>query len=253
MEMVLSDVVKLLDRFLKITDIQDYAPNGLQIENSGRVTKVCTAVTASLEVIEEAAARGANLLLVHHGYFWKGEASPLVEMKYQRIAALIKYDIALAAYHLPLDIHPELGNNAEIARLFGLEITEFGRPDGRLPLIALAEFSEPKSLQQLSQQCESLFARQPLVIAGGDRPIKRLAWCTGGAQNYIDEAKKMGADAYLSGEVSERTYYQARELGIHYLACGHHATERFGIQALGGWLHQQLDLPVLFLDSDNPV
>ena len=251
--MDLQEIVEMLDIFLKVRDIADYCPNGLQVANSGKVAKICTAVTASLEAIEAAAACGANVLLVHHGYFWKGEAYPLLDMKYQRIAALIKHDIALLAYHLPLDIHPQLGNNAEIGRRLGVEITEFGRPDGRLPLLALGELTEPHSLQQLSQQCEKIFSRQPLTLAGGAHSIKRLAWCSGGAQDYILEAKKMGADAYLSGEVSERTYYQARELGIHYLACGHHATERFGIQALGEWLHQQTKLPVIFLDSANPL
>ncbi len=253
MSRALLEIVAELDRFLKVAEIQDYAPNGLQVQNTGRVSKICTAVTASLEAIEAAAALGANLLVVHHGYFWKGEPAPLVDMKYQRIAALLKHDMALLAYHLPLDVHPELGNNAEIGRRLGLQASEFGRPDGRIPLIALSEFAQAQHLTQLEQQCLAVFQRPPLVIAGGDHPIKRLAWCSGGAQDYILEAKKMGADAYISGEISERTYYQARELGIHYLACGHHATERFGIQALGEWLKQRFDLPLEFIDSANPV
>ncbi|MCX7123119.1 MAG: Nif3-like dinuclear metal center hexameric protein [Gammaproteobacteria bacterium] len=251
--MLLKQIVDSLNNFLKSEDIADYCPNGLQIANSGVVHKVCTAVTASLEAIEGAAQLGANLLLVHHGYFWKGESHPIVDMKYHRIAALMKHDIALVAYHLPLDIHPVLGNNAEIGRHLGLKIKEWGRPDGRLPLVALSEYPEGQDLDRVVQQCELIFRRTPLVIAGGTHPIRRITWCSGGAQDYILEAKKMGADAYISGEVSERTYYQARELGIHYLACGHHATERFGIQALGEWLHQQFKLPVTFLESENPV
>ncbi len=251
--MPLSEIVNALNLFLKGDSVADYCPNGLQVQNSGRVDKVCTAVTASLDAIETAAARGANALLVHHGYFWKGEPAAITEMKYQRIAALIKYDMALVAYHLPLDIHSELGNNAEIGKRLGLTISEYARPDGRLPLVALGEYAKSQSVEALTEQCEQIFGRQPLVIAGGTHPIQRLAWCSGGAQDYIVEAKRLGADAYLSGEVSERTYYQARELGIHYLACGHHATERFGIQALGQWLQQQCNVPVEFIDAENPV
>ncbi len=253
MSVALAEIVMELDGFLKVSELQDYAPNGLQVQNSGQINKICTAVTASLETIEAAAACGANLLLVHHGYFWKGEPAPLVGMKYQRIAALLKHDMALLAYHLPLDIHPQLGNNAEIGKRFGLKINEFAYPEGRLPLVALSELPVPLTLDQLAEQCAMIFQRPPLVIAGGDQLIRRLAWCSGGAQDYIVEAKKMGADAYLSGEVSERTYYQARELGIHYLACGHHATERFGVQALGEWLQQRVNLPLEFVESDNPV
>jgi dinuclear metal center YbgI/SA1388 family protein len=251
--MQLEKVVSHLNLFLKSGDIPDYCPNGLQVSNSGQVNKVCTAVTASLETIEKAAAAGADLLLVHHGYFWKGEPAPITEMKYQRIAALLKHDMALVAYHLPLDIHPELGNNAQIAQRFGLKIRDYGYPEGRLPLVAMAELSEAIDYDDLAVRCQHIFGQKPLVIAGGKHRIQRLAWCSGGAQDYIVEAKRMGADAYISGEVSERTYYQARELGIHYLACGHHATERFGIQALGQWLQQELGVTVQFIDAANPI
>ena len=209
--MLLQQIVDPLTIFLKSNEITDYCPNGLQIANTGMIHKICTAVTASLDAIEATAACGANLLLVHHGYFWKGEASPIVDMKYQRIAALIKHNIALLAYHLPLDIHPDLGNNAEIARLLGLKITEWARPDGRIPLVALAEYAHPQHLDQVSAQCETIFQRTPLVIAGGPHPIKRIAWCSGGAQDYILDAKKMGSSAK---SVGARRFSQFPELVI---------------------------------------
>ncbi len=251
MARALDEVMTSLDTYLKIRDFGDYCPNGLQVANSGQVNRVCTAVTASLEAIEMAAERDADLLLVHHGYFWKGEPEILNGMKYERIKALLQHDIALAAYHLPLDAHPEVGNNAEVARLLEVPMSVCGGPNG---LVATGELSQALSLSQLAERAEAIFGRVPLVIPGGDHAISRLAWCTGAAQDWIIEAKTMGADAYLSGEVSERTYYQARELGIHYLGCGHHATERFGIRALGEWLQQKHPgLSVAHLDSKNPI
>lgn len=239
--------------YLQVDAFADYCPNGLQLENSGKVGRVATAVTASLETIEKTRDAGANVLIVHHGYFWKNESPLLVGMKYQRIKALMDYDIALLAYHLPLDVHPECGNNGELAKVLGLKVTGTIKPDGKVPLLMTGELSEPSALSQFVQHCTHKLGQAPLVIEAGSHPIKRLAWCTGAGQDFIEAAKSSGADAYLSGEVSERTYHQAKELGIHYFACGHTATERFGIQALGRWVHQQFRLPVEFIDSKNCV
>ena len=233
---------------------KDYCPNGLQVESRNqKIEQVALAVTASLEAIEKAAQVGAKVLVVHHGYFWKNESPALVGMKYKRIQALMKHDIALLVYHLPLDIHPMVGNNAELGKLLGIQMTDTFKPDGKLPLLALGELAKPMQLAEFAALCAQKFQREPLVIAGGGQPIRKLAWCTGGAQDFITDAKLCGADVYLSGEVSERTYYQAKEMGIHYLACGHHATERGGIQALGKWIESELKLPTVFIESDNPV
>lgn len=243
-----------INHYLDIASALDYVPNGLQVDNSGGVIhRICMAVTASLEVIEAAAALSAQVLLVHHGYFWKNEDPCLIGMKYRRLRALMQHDMALLAYHLPLDIHPQCGNNSELARILNLHVLDRIQPDGKRPLVLLGEFSTPCSLAQLSHLCQERLGQAPLVVPGGAHAVKRLAICTGAGQNFIESAKAAGADAFLSGEISERTYDQARELGIHYLACGHTATERFGIQALGAWVAQKFQVPVHFIDTQNPV
>lgn len=242
-----------LEDYLACSTVQDYVPNGLQIEGKKKIQRICTAVTASKEVIHRAIALQADALLVHHGFFWRGESVVLKGMKRQRIAELLRHDVNLFAYHLPLDCHSELGNNACIGRL--LEAQNISQhlaghvPDllwsGRLQL-AMKGDAFTALLHQLFQQ-------KPLHISGQAERIQNIAWCSGAAQDYIEEAHRLKVDAYISGEVSERTYYQAKELGIHYYACGHHATERFGIQALGEWLSHRMELNHQFLDSDNPV
>lgn len=252
--MQLQALAHRLNHLLKANEITDYCPNGLQVENHDQeITKIAVAVTASLEIIEAAAKIGAQALIVHHGYFWKNESQALVGMKYKRIKALMKHDIALLAYHLPLDVHPEIGNNAKLAEI--LEVTQTGtfKPDGKLPLVALGELNTPMRLEAFAKKCGIKLNQEPLAVSGGNHLIRKLAWCTGGAQDFIVEAKHSGADAYLSGEVSERTYYQAKELGIHYLSCGHHATERYGIKALGEWIEEEFKIPVQFIDAANPI
>lgn len=243
-----------IDEFLGCAGVADFAPNGLQVE-SDRVDihKVACAVTASLEVVNQAAELGVDALIVHHGYFWKNENPVLTSMKYKRIRALIENNIALLAYHLPLDIHPQVGNNARLASILGVTITSTLKPDGKLPLLALGELSLPQDLYRFAAHCAQVFDQAPIVVEGGNQPIRKLAWCTGGAQDFIVEAKTAGADAYLSGEISERTFYQAKELGIHYLACGHHATERYGIQALGQWLQETHGISTVFINDQNPI
>ena len=239
--------------YLSIASVQDYSPNGLQVEGRAEIQRICTAVTASRAIILAAIAKQADALLVHHGFFWPGESPLVVGLKRARIAPLLQHDLNLFAYHLPLDCHHELGNNACIGRL--LQITSMQQHlAGKTPgVLWSGELPQAMSLAAFKQRCQQVFQREPLVIDTEREVIKRVVWCSGAAQDFIELAAELGADVYLSGEVSERTYYQAKELGISYLACGHHATERFGIQALGQHLQQAFGLVHEFLDCDNPV
>ncbi|MCJ2375704.1 Nif3-like dinuclear metal center hexameric protein [Vibrio sp. ZSDZ34] len=234
--------------------IKDYCPNGLQVEGSRDIKKVVTGVTASQALIDHAIEVGADAILVHHGYFWKGEPEAIRGMKGRRIRSLVKNDINLFGYHLPLDIHPELGNNARLAKLLGIEVE--GGLEGHPQSVAMyGRLSAPMSSQALSQRISKALQREPLHIApsGEDKMISTIGWCTGGGQDYIELAASHGLDAFISGEVSERTTYTAREMGIHYFSAGHHATERYGIEALGEWLAKEHGLDVEFVDIDNPV
>lgn len=250
-------LINEIAQLLEPTQFKDYCPNGLQVQGRNSITKIACAVSASRAVIERAHQWGADALLVHHGYFWRGEDATVVGMKYHRLRALIQAEINLLAYHLPLDAHPTLGNNAQLAQKLGISVL------GQSPLESLVWYGELPSavpLNAWAQSIESVLNRAPLVLSAvsdihslDNSLVKRVAWCSGAAQDFIHIAADLGADAYLSGEVSERTTHEARELGIHYLACGHHATERFGIQALGEHLVQQFGLNYRFFDEDNPV
>lgn len=248
------ELEQLLNDHLSPHLIKDYCPNGMQIEGKKEVRKIVTGVTASLALIEKAVELGADAILVHHGYFWKGEDEPIRGMKGKRIRSLIQNDINLYAYHLPLDIHPDLGNNAMLAELLGIEV--LGGLEGHDQSVAMfGEFTQPLTANQLSERIALALNRQPLHIApeNDDKFIKSVGWCTGGGQDFIDLAVAKGLDAYISGEISERTTYSAREQGIHYFAAGHHATERYGVKALGEWLAQYHGVEVMFIDIDNPV
>lgn len=248
-----DELVAYLDDYLSCELYQDYAPNGLQVEGKESISQLCTAVTASEEAIRKARALKADALLVHHGYFWKGEMPVITGMKKRRIAHLIQSDLNLLAYHLPLDCHVDIGNNACIGKLLGVQSVK-SHPVGKTPdLLWSGCFSDMISPEALKLRLVEIFKQSPLLIASTEKPIKQLAWCSGAAQDCIEAAYRLGVDAYLSGEVSERTYYQAQELGIHYFACGHHATERYGIQALGEHLSERFDLCHQFIDSANPV
>lgn len=218
------------------------------------VQKIVTGVTASKALIEAAIAAKADAMLVHHGYFWKGEAEPIVGMKGDRIRALIQNDINLYAYHLPLDIHPRLGNNAQLAGLLDIKVE--GGLEGHAQSVAMhGSFHVALTGKQLEDRIDNALNRQPLHIEpnDADKKIKTVGWCTGGGQDYLELASKFGLDAFISGEISERTTYIARELGIHYFAAGHHATERYGVRALGEWLAKEYNFDVEFIDIDNPV
>ncbi|WP_028862965.1 Nif3-like dinuclear metal center hexameric protein [Psychromonas aquimarina] len=242
-----------LDQFLEIHQFKDYCPNGLQVEGVEQVQKIITGVTACQALIDIAVEQQADAVLVHHGFFWKGEDQAIVGMKYNRIKTLIENGINLYAYHLPLDVHPELGNNAQLAKLLGITDRRPLEPWDKRSVGRVGKFEQALSAQQLSERIESALSRKPLHINGGKKEIKSVAWCTGGGQDYINIAAEQGIDAFISGEISERTVHIAREMGIHYFAAGHHASERYGVQALGQWINDELELDVTYIDIDNPV
>ena len=245
---------KILNEKLQPQQIKDYSPNGLQVEGTPEVKRIVTGVTASQALIDKAVELNADALLVHHGYFWKGEPESIRGMKGKRIRTLIKNDINLMGYHLPLDIHPELGNNVELARLLEIEVE--GGLEGHPQSVAMfGKLSKPMTGAEFSEKINQVLNREPLHIApeNADKMIKTVGWCTGGGQDYIELAAANGLDAFISGEISERTTYSAREQDIHYFAAGHHATERYGIKALGEWLAKEHGLDVEFIDIDNPV
>jgi len=246
----LSVIVSYLDRFLNVSHFHDYAPNGLQVEGGSEINKIVTGVTASLALIEAAIDEGADALLVHHGYFWKGESPRLVGMKKQRIRLLLQHDISLLAYHLPLDAHPELGNNAGLANLLGLNISGVMDEQG---IGNHGSLENSMSVSGFVAKVEGVLGRKPLLIKAGDHEIKRIAWCSGGAQKYLLKAAELGVDAYISGEISESTVHEARELGVHYIAAGHHATERYGVQQLGLHLAEKFSIQQCFINIPNPV
>jgi dinuclear metal center YbgI/SA1388 family protein len=238
------------NELLLVDEFNDYCPNGLQVEAVKQVQKLMLGVTACQALIEAAAEWGADALLVHHGYFWKGEGLSLRGLKANRIGALFRQRTALLAYHLPLDAHAEYGNNRQLGDRLGL-----------LPAMSLRDRSliwqttlaEPVSSQALAQRIGDSLDRMPTHIAPNERTISRIGWCSGAAQGYIEQAAEEGLDAYISGEISEQTVHLARELGIHYFAAGHHATERYGVQALGRHLAEKFSLDYRFVDVANPV
>jgi dinuclear metal center YbgI/SA1388 family protein len=238
------------NELMSVDDFNDYCPNGVQVEAGDGVTRLMVGVTACQALIDAALAWEADLLLVHHGYFWKGEPAPIRGMKGRRIASLIRGDVSLMAYHLPLDAHAELGNNAGLGACLGFQ---GAAAEGSGGLIWTTGLEEPITSSQLSERIVQGLGRQPLHIAGHERPYRRIGWCTGAAQGHLQQAAAMGLDAFISGEVSEPTFHLAREMGIDYFAAGHHATERFGVQALGRHLAERFDLAYRFEDIDNPV
>jgi dinuclear metal center YbgI/SA1388 family protein len=248
-----SELVAYCNNLLNCGAYQDYSPNGLQIEGRKQVQRVVTGVTASQALIEAAAAAGADMLLVHHGYFWRGEAAPITGMKQRRIRTLLEHDINLVAYHLPLDAHARYGNNVQLAELLGWRIEGGLEPNNPHSIGLHGELEEALSGEELAGQMEARLGRKPLFIAGHDRPVKRIAWCTGGAQGYFEKAVALGVDAFITGEVSEQTYHIARECGVHFYAAGHHATERYGVKALGEHLAEHFAIEHRFIDIDNPV
>lgn len=249
-------LVKLLgicDALLQPQRFDDYCPNGLQVEGVPQVQRLISGVTASQGLIDRAIAAKADALLVHHGYFWHGESAAITGMKYRRIKKLIDHGINLIAYHLPLDAHPELGNNAQLAKRLGFVVEGSLHPEGARGVGNKGRLEKPLPLQDFVCLVEGVLGRPPQYISGGDHSVSSIGWCTGAADSYITTAGTQGLSAYLSGEISEPTVHIARETGVHYIAAGHHATERFGVQALGDFLAGELGIEHQFIDIDNPV
>ena len=258
-------LTEFCDEYLSAAAFKDYAPNGLQVDGGRPIQRIVTGVTACEALIDAAIDDKADAILVHHGYFWKGEPAPITGMKGQRIRKLMQHGISLIGYHLPLDAHPRIGNNAKLAELLDMTIIGALYPTESHPVGNIATCT-PQNAQSLITQITDALGRLPLHISAhyqtsdsnqsdtqNNRLIERVGICTGGAQDMIEQAALMGCDAFISGEISERTTHIARELGIDYFACGHHATERGGIQALGDIIAQQFGLPVTFIDIDNPA
>jgi len=229
---------------------KDYCPNGVQVEGRADVRRIATGVTASQHLLEEAISWGADAILVHHGYFWRNEDATIVGIRKKRIARLLSNDVSLLAYHLPLDAHAELGNNVQLARRLGL--VEKGR-FGEQNIAFHGSIAKPSTLSGFAQLISENLSRTPLVIGNEKKSINRVAWCTGGAQGYFEEAIEQGVDVYITGEISEQNFHLANESGVAFIAAGHHATERYGIQALGGHLAERFGLEHLYFEQDNPV
>ncbi|WP_067703653.1 MULTISPECIES: type 2 GTP cyclohydrolase I [unclassified Erwinia] len=244
-----TELEHLVNQKLNAASFSDYAPNGLQVEGREAIAKIITGVTACQALLDEAVRLGADAVLVHHGYFWKNEAPTIKGMKRNRLKTLLANDINLYGWHLPLDAHPELGNNAQLARLLGITVK-----GDVLPLVPWGELQDPLTGEQLAARIAQVLGREPLHC-GDNAPalIRRVAWCSGGGQGFIDDAAAFGVDAFISGEVSEQTIHSAREQGLHFFAAGHHATERAGIRALGEWLAEAHGLDVTFIDIANPA
>lgn len=248
--MKINDLNDYLNQLLQPERFSDYCPNGLQVEGKTEINKIVTGVTASMDLLQAAHKANADAILVHHGYFWRSEALSITGIKKRRIQFLLQHDINLFAFHLPLDAHPEFGNNVMLAKQLGLELTGWA---GEKDMLALAELNQSQTLQTFAELIKSKLERTPQVIGDLTRSIKHIALCTGAAQGYIEQAVAANVDVYISGEISEQTVHVARESGMSYIAAGHHATERYGIQALGEHLAKEFGIQHEFIDIDNPV
>ena len=250
--MLRNELVTALNSLLNVGSIKDYCPNGLQVEGGLSVQKIITGVTASQALIDRAIELGADTIIVHHGYFWKNEDPVITGMKKRRFSSLLSHDINLLAYHLPLDIHPIYGNNAQLAQHLGVNISGVldASPEG---VVQYAELEQSVPLQVISERLSRSLNRTLLIEGAQDKPIKRVAWCTGGGQGYIDLAASQGMDLFVTGEVSEQTIHSAREQDIAFIAAGHHATERYGVKALAEYLRDEYALDAQFVDIDNPA
>ena len=249
----LKEIIQWCDQTLNTHEFKDYAPNGLQIEGRSDVQKILCAVTASQEAIEVAIAQNADLLLVHHGYFWKGEPYPITGMRGKRIKSLIQHDISLVGYHLPLDSHPSLGNNAAIAECLALENLQALDPSERHPIGNIGFLKQAMSATEFRDYLTARLGFKTIHLPAEKSQIQKVGFCTGAAQDFIGKAAEQGCDAFISGEVSERTYYEAKELGVHYYACGHHATERYGVQRLAKAISEQFNIEYSYFELNNPI
>lgn len=248
--MELNLLVSELANYLQVGQFQDYCPNGLQVEGRAEVKRIVSGVTASQALIEAAIAVEADAILVHHGYFWRGESSEITGMKRQRLKRLLTHDISLLAYHLPLDAHPVVGNNVQLGKVLQWPVHRYLDQKAMLPVTELATPMTRAALQaHVSQQ----LGRPAQLLGDPDRMVRSIAWCTGAAQSYLPQAVAAGVDVFISGEVSEQTWHTVCESHTAYIAAGHHATERYGVQALGQWLAESFSLSHLYIELDNPV
>jgi len=235
---------------LDVGRFRDYGPNGLQVEGRPELRRIVSGVTASRALIEAAIADGADAILVHHGLFWRGQDGRITGWLKERLALLLAHQINLFAYHLPLDAHPELGNNAQFgARLQLVADARFGEQE----LGFIGSAPQPWSAPALAAQLAQHTGRAPTLVPGDGRPLRRIAWCTGGAQGYFEAAIAAGADAYITGEISEPQAHYARETGVAFLACGHHASERYGAPALAAHVAERFGLTHRFIEIENPA
>lgn len=251
--MQLGELRDHLDGLLDAARLKDYCPNGLQVEGRAQVGRVLCGVSASQALVDLAVSGAYDALLVHHGYFWRGEDGRITGLRKRRLQALLANDISLFAYHLPLDVHPELGNNAQFGQLMGWHGAAcFGEQDlGWLGRPAAAD--DVETAEQIRCALAARLGREPLLVGDGARAVRKVAWCTGAAQGLFESAILAGADLYVSGEISEQTVHLARESGVPYIAAGHHASERYGVRALARYLREVCALEADFVDLDNPV
>ncbi|HIF74137.1 MAG TPA: Nif3-like dinuclear metal center hexameric protein [Porticoccaceae bacterium] len=253
MTVSLKELESKLLQLLKPEQFSDYCPNGLQVQGRSQIQKIVTGVTACQALIDAAALQNADAILVHHGYFWRGEDQSITGLKKVRIGKLLEHDINLLAYHLPLDVHSELGNNVQLAKLLEIDIEGDIYKQNNHGLVLEGRLNQTRSFEEFSDFVSGRLNRPCFAVQGGSEEINSIAWCTGAAQNYIEMAVDAGVDAYLTGEVSEQTVHIAREAGIHFFAAGHHATERYGVQAVGNYLADEYKIEHQFIDIDNPI
>jgi len=247
-----QNLIKYLDDLLKPEKFHDYCPNGLQVEGRDEIKKIITGVTACQKLLDQAVIEHADAVLVHHGFFWREEDPRIIGIKKRRIATLINKDINLITYHLPLDAHPVYGNNAQLAQKLGLKV-ELARDRDVTDIIFVGNLAELIPADDFVAHVSKVLQRKPLHIAGSGKMLKKIAICSGGAQDYFQKALKLDVDAFLTGEISEHVVHLAREMGVDYIAAGHHATEKFGIQALGEHVAEKFGLEYKFIDIENPV
>ena len=252
MAIALTNLVVETDRLLDAARISDYCPNGLQVEGRPQVRRIVSGVTASQALIDAAITAEADVLLVHHGYFWKGEDARVVGSKQRRLKALLAHDISLLAYHLPLDVHAELGNNVQLAHRLGIEVEDALVPGNPKVIGLQGSLPQPLLAGEFAARVEQVLGRAPLLV-NPQRRVSRIGWCSGGGQGYIEQAIAAGVDLFLTGEASEQTYHSAVENDIAFIAAGHHATERYGVQALGEYLASHFALEHRFIDCPNPI
>ncbi|PPC93987.1 MAG: Nif3-like dinuclear metal center hexameric protein [Methylotenera sp.] len=248
--MNINALIHYTQQLLQVERFKDYCPNGLQVQGKTEVRKIVTGVTASMALLQAAHEASADLILVHHGYFWRNEDPRIVGIKRNRLAFLLKHELNLAAYHLPLDAHITLGNNVQLGNLLGFELEGFS---GDPAIIAYGQLKHVVNLQTLAGHIETTLGRKPLTIGDSQKIVKKIAWCTGAAQGYIESAIELGVDVFISGEISEQTTHLALESGVSYISAGHHVTERYGIKALGMHLADKFQLEHQFIDIENPV